>query len=208
VLSSDELQQTVTTVLTGLELETSFDFLFGFSPQSGLAFPKFVPVLQTEAVVTMSMGAAFDFATRVTPNEIDSLEVAFVLNVPPHTALAAHALVQIGYVEVPYHSTLHRVVPGADGFQRQTSYRVKGVYKGTNVFNVRYIIDTEHHLEDLNPFADDETEDETDFRTDNLGDTPEQQQDEDLNLDIANPDANPNDPAAGNPIVENIGNVL
>ena len=51
-------------------------------------------------------------------------------------------MVQLGRVDVPYTARISRYLEDGTGNQKKYTYLVKGVFQGTNAFDLSYIVDT------------------------------------------------------------------
>jgi hypothetical protein len=76
----------------------------------------------------LTLSEEFTWAAQMSTNEVEALDVAYVLTASPRSSVAAHALLQVGYVDVPFEADLQRTYQGPDGFVRHTTYRVSGRY--------------------------------------------------------------------------------
>ena len=139
VNNSPEEQTMQFSVSKTVETTKSFEWDYSFKIGVETKFKAGIPLL-AENETTVKVETGFTLGGSKSDKDAQSFEASFPIKCPPNTTLQATALVTLGRVDVPYNATISRYLIDGVGNTTKYTYEAKGIFQGTNAFDLNYII--------------------------------------------------------------------
>jgi hypothetical protein len=137
--NSDSEQTMDFSVSKTITTEKSFNWGTSFEIGISTSFKSGVPLL-AEGKVEMSMTMGFSLGGAKSDSDSQTFEATFPVKCPANTVMRAEAIVLLGKIDVPYKATIERYLTDGNNTTSKYTYSVNGIYRGTNAFNLTYIV--------------------------------------------------------------------
>ncbi|ROS00193.1 toxin ETX/toxin MTX2 [Sinobacterium caligoides] len=143
------------TVNKTIETSKSVEWSDTFTASMSTTFTAGVPfIAENETTITAEM--SFTKGGSESSSDSQSFTARFPVTAPPHTTVIADAIVRLGVCDVPYVATVSRYVTDYDGHTTSYSYKVEGVYNGTNAFNLECVLTEYPHTQAIKSVTPDQ----------------------------------------------------
>lgn len=142
LVNNSSLEQTMEFKVSKT-VETTNSFQWDYSFQIGVEtkFTAGIPRLASNET-TVKVETGFTLGGSKSNLDSETFEATFPIICPPNTTLRATAVVNLGKLDVPYIATVSRYLINQNGQKTKYTYKVKGVFRGTNAFNLNHIVGT------------------------------------------------------------------